>query len=170
MSDDRNPFRALNDHIRAQARSQIHPSLLVGQVLSLRPPVVRADGLDLTGEDLYCCRQLLPDWDETLTGLQWPLTADIPEKKFVGFALVDGSRCYAEVTRPEEVVRGRTCETARITHGRALDAGDLVLMQRSPDGQSYYILDKVVSLDGYSFPADPVPENGSGGQEPAPAP
>ena len=45
--DARDPYLGLNNHIRQQARSQIPTYYTVGKVVSLRPLMVRAAGMNL---------------------------------------------------------------------------------------------------------------------------
>ena len=52
MSDARDPYLGLNNHIRQQAREQAPTYYAIGKILSLRPLKIRADGLDLDRDDL----------------------------------------------------------------------------------------------------------------------
>jgi len=150
----RDPFLGLNAHIRDQARGEIPVYYTVGKVLSTNPLAVRADGMDLDLEDLYIAQHLTAGWPEALTGLEWPLTADLPRREFHGSCKCGLSSGTCSVTRPAEVAEGRTAETAPVTHGALLRAGDTVLLLRSPDGQIYYLLERLVRTYEEPVPAD----------------
>ena len=154
--DARDPFLGLNEHIRGQARGEVPTYYAVGKVLSTNPLAIRADGIDLDLEDLYVAEHLTAGWKETLTGLKWPVTSKLPEKVFYGHHLCAYSGMYVSnpVTRPEETVEGETAETAPVTHGALLKAGDQVLLLRSPDGQTYYLLARLVKTYYEPVPSD----------------
>ena len=80
--DARDPYLGLNNHIRQQARSQIPTYYTVGKVVSLRPLMVRAAGMNLDRDDLKIAQHLLAGWTEHLTNLEWPTKTKLPEKKF----------------------------------------------------------------------------------------
>lgn len=63
----RDPYLALNEHFRQQAGRVILPGHALGRVLSAAPLRVRADGLDLDGEDLRIAWHLTDEWREQLT-------------------------------------------------------------------------------------------------------
>lgn len=144
----RDPFVGLNAHMRAQARKTAPPGCTVGTVIKAEPLVVRADGYDLDGDDLLVAEHLTATWREPLTELNWPLTARLPRKRFFGICKVPTQGGYMEcecyVDRPEETVSGETAEAAAVTHGPAFAVGDKVLLQPSPDGQIYYLLERLV--------------------------
>ena len=146
--DARDPYLGLNNHIRQQAQSQIPTYYVIGKIMSLKPFCVRAAGMNLDREDLAIAQHLLPGWTEHLTNLEWGTTATLPEKKFKGFCWVtigDSTiQGTAEVTRPEEVVNGKTNKEATATHDRPLAVGDMVLLIPSEDGQTYYMVEKLV--------------------------
>lgn len=154
--DARDPFLGLNEHIRGQARGEVPTYYTVGKILSTTPLTVRADGMDLDLEDLYVAEHLTAGWLETLTGLSWPLTAELPEKTFYGHHICafTGNPVSNPVTRPAETVEGETTESAPVTHGALLKAGDQVLLLRSPDGQTYYLLERLVKTYYESVSAD----------------
>ena len=62
----RDPYLALNEHFRQQAGRVILPGHAPGRVLSTAPLRVRADGLDLDGEDLRVAFHLTDQWREQL--------------------------------------------------------------------------------------------------------
>lgn len=149
--DARDPYLGLNNHIRQQARSQIPTYYTVGKVVSLRPLMVRAAGMNLDRDDLKIAQHLLAGWTEHLTNLEWPTKTKLPEKKFqgkcwvpFGTSVIEGT---AEVTRPEEEVNGKTAKEATATHDQPLAVGDQVLLIPSDDGQTYYMVEKIVGVD-----------------------
>ena len=155
MNDDaRDPYVGLNDYFGRKAAGAVPSWYAVGRVISTSPLKIRADGLDLDIEDLYIAQHLTAGWVEQLTELAWPVTSTLPQKNFNGrcqCGLSSGS-CY--VTRPEEEVEGETAEAAPVTHGALLKAGDLVLLLRSMDGQTYYLIERLVKAYYEPVPAD----------------
>ena len=153
MSDQnaRDPYLGLNNHIRRQAQGQIPTYYIIGKVISLRPLIVRAAGMNLDKDDLKIAQHLMPNWREALSELAWPLTADLPRKQFDGQCeIVIGTTKYigtAWVIRPAETVEGKTTEQAAATHPNALLVGDEVILIPSADGQTYYMVDKLVGVD-----------------------
>ena len=150
----RAPYVGLNEYFGRKASEAVLPWYAVGKVLSTSPLKIRADGLDLDLEDLYLAQHLTAGWIEQLTGLAWPLTASLPRKQFDGkcnCSYGSGS-CY--VIRPEETVEGKTTEAAPITHGALLKAGDMVLLLRSADGQTYYVVERIVKIYDESVSID----------------
>ena len=149
--DARDPYLGLNNHIRRQAQGQIPTYYTIGKVISLRPLVVRAAGMNLDKDDLKIAQHLTPSWKEALSELSWPLTADLPEKRFDGQCeIYIGTTKYtgtAWVTRPAETVNGKTTERATATHPNPLSVGDEVILIPSADGQRYYMVDKMVGVD-----------------------
>lgn len=147
QQDARDPYLGINTHIRAQAREQTQERYVLGQVLSTAPLVVRAGGMDLDREDLLVAQHLLPDWREHLTELTWPLTAQLPTRTMTGTCevTIDGIRCTgtASVIRSQETVTGATEETADCTHA-PLASGDTVLLFPDEDGQTYFLIEKLV--------------------------
>ena len=49
--DARDPFVGLTQHIRKEARGQYTPAYAIGKVISVKPLVIRADGMDLDKAD-----------------------------------------------------------------------------------------------------------------------
>ena len=149
--DARDPYLGLNNHIRRQAQGQIPTYYTIGKVISLRPLVVRAAGMNLDKDDLKIAQHLTPSWKEALSELSWPLTADLPGKRFDGQCQITiGTSTYtgtAWVTRPAETVNGKTVEQATATHPNSLLVGDEVILIPSADGQRYYMVDKLVGVD-----------------------
>lgn len=153
MSDTgRDPYLAMAELL---SRSASGGGLTIGKVQRIDPICVRADGLDLDGEALYVAQHLLPGWQETLTGLNWEVKSKLPEVYFSGECRVGEITGKCWVIRPQELVQGHTPATAAITHGRALAPGDFILLLRSEDGQHYFLVERMVSMDGYITPADP---------------
>lgn len=149
--DARDPYLGLNNHIRRQAQGQIPTYYTIGKVISLRPLVVRAAGMNLDKDDLKIARHLTPNWKEALSELSWQLTADLPEKRFDGQCQITiGTSTYtgtAWVKRAAETVNGKTVEQATATHPNSLLVGDEVILIPSADGQRYYMVDKLVRVD-----------------------
>ena len=141
----------IQNHIRRQAQGQIPTYYTIGKVISLRPLIVRAAGMNLDKDDLKIAQHLTPSWKEALSELSWPLTADLPRKRFDGQCQITiGTSTYtgtAWVIRPAETVNGKTAEQATATHPNALLVGDEVILIPSADGQTYYMVDKLVGVD-----------------------
>ena len=147
MNDDaRDPYVGLNDYFGRKAAGAVPSWYAVGRVISTSPLKIRADGLDLDIEDLYIAQHLTAGWMEQLTGLSWPLTATLPQKIFYGSCECGISSGDCVILRQEEVVEGETTDTASVTHGALLKPGDLVLLMRSEDGQTYYVLERLVKM------------------------
>lgn len=155
MNDNaRDPYVGLNAYFGRKAGEAVPSWYAVGTVLSTSPFKVRADGLDLDIEDLYIAGHLTAGWVEQLTGLAWPVTATLPEKRLIGQCECGLASGTAWVARPEEAAEGSTAEEATITHGSLLKAGDLVLLLRSTDGQTYYLMERLVKAYDEPVPAD----------------
>lgn len=155
MSDTgRDPYLALSEMLGGKASSG---GVTLGKVLSLNPLRVRADGLDLDGDALYVAQHLLPGWMETVTGLNWEVKTLLPKKRIWGKAIIGDGKYPCYVDRLPEMRSGHVPTTAVVTHGRALAAGDFVLLLRSEDGQNYFLVERLVNMDGYTWPADPPP-------------
>ena len=155
MNDDaRDPYVGLNDYFGRKAAGAVPAWYAVGRVISTTPLKIRADGLDLDIEDLYIAQHLTAGWIEQLTGLAWPVTSTLPQKQFNGRCncSVGSGSCY--VTRPEEEVEGATADKDSVTHGALLKAGDTVLLLRSMDGQTYYLIEGLVKAYYEPVPAD----------------
>lgn len=153
MNDTKNardPFLGLTRLFQNLAREQTPSFCVEGRVLSVSPLKVRADGIDLDGEDLYIAQHLTGGWTERLTGLSWAVTATLPARRLTGQG-ADGS-CY--VDRTEEEIQGSTADSGEVTHSAALKEGDTVLLLRSEDGQTYYLMEKLVKADGKPVPSD----------------
>lgn len=149
--DARDPYLGLNNHIRQQAQSQIPTYYTVGKVISLQPLQVRAAGMNLDRDDLMIAQHLLPGWTEHLAGLKWLVQSKLPEKRFYGQCeIVIGNAIYrgtAWVDRPQETVEGYTPEEETVTHDKPLAMGDSVLLIPSDDGQTYYMVEKLVGVN-----------------------
>lgn len=150
----RDPYVGLNEYFGRKASEAVPSWYAMGKVISTSPLKIRADGLDLDLEDLYIAQHLTAGWIESLTGLAWSLTADLPRKQFDGkcSCAYGTGTCY--VIRPEEIVEGKTTEAATITHGALLKAGDMVLLLRSADGQTYYVVERMVKIYDESVSTD----------------
>lgn len=75
----RDPYLALNEHFRQQAGRVILPGHALGQVLSTAPLRVRADGLDLDGEDLRIAWHLTGEWmNRLMATVEFPTAAQPP--------------------------------------------------------------------------------------------
>lgn len=154
MSDSaRDPYVGLNQYFGRKAAGAVPSWYAVGKVISTTPLKIRADGLDLDIEDLYIAQHLTAGWIEQLTGLAWPVTSTLPQKTFHGQCQCGLSSGEAWVTRPEEDVEGKTAEIATVIHGALLKAGDAVLLLRSGDGQTYYVIERLVK----AYYEPPVP-------------
>ena len=150
----RDPYVGLNEYFGRKASEAVPPWYAVGKVISTSPLKIRADGMDLDLEDLYLAEHLTAGWQEQLTGLSWPLTARLPQKMFQGTCKCELSSGTCQVVRTEETVEGKTAKEAPATHGALLHAGDQVLLLRSADGQTYYVVERMVKVYDESVPSD----------------
>lgn len=148
MADD--PYAGLIGEFDARADRTYRSPLCEGTVLESSDGrlVVRADGMDLDQDDLLVASYLTKGWREQLYELAWPLMAQLPQAEFYGTCevVISGTSITgkAQVTRPAEQVEGETAKTAGATHPAALFIGDKVLLLRSRDEQSYYVICKFV--------------------------
>lgn len=142
----RDPYVGLNEYFGRKASEAVPSWYAVGKVISTSPLKIRADGMDLDLEDLYLAEHLTAGWQERLTGLSWPLTAKLPQKIFQGTCKCELSSGTCQVVRTEETVEGKTAKEAWATHGALLHAGDQVLLLRSADGQTYYVIERLVKV------------------------
>ena len=145
----KDPYCGLNQHFSRRAQGEIPSWYAIGQVLSVQPLRIRADGLDLDRTDLKAAGSLLGGWTEQLSGLSWPVSSQLPGKKLTGTCKVsvNGTEYTgtAEVSRPQETVSGTTAAAAEAAHGARLAVGDEVLLLRSADGQTYYVIERMVA-------------------------
>ena len=75
----RDPFLGLNQHIRQLSDDTRLPCHAVGRVLSTAPLRVRADGLDMDGEDLRIAWHLTDEWrHQLLTAMGADPLASLP--------------------------------------------------------------------------------------------
>lgn len=141
MSEERtarDPFVGLNRLIERRAEETQRSWYAIGKVLSVSPLKIRADGMDLDREDLRVPESLFPNFASTAQGRG--IQAVLPEKVFEGYCeiWVNGGtvRGDAFVTRPAETVQSKVL----------LSAGDEVLLLRSGDAQTYYLIERMVKL------------------------
>lgn len=141
MSEERtarDPFVGLNRLIERRAEETQRSWYAIGKVLSVSPLKIRADGMDLDWEDLRVPESLFLNFAPTAQGRG--IQAVLPEKVFAGYCeiWVNGGtvRGDAFVTRPEEAVQSKL----------PLAAGDEVLLLRSGDAQTYYLIERMVKL------------------------
>ena len=144
----------LNEYFGRKASEAVPSWYAVGKVISTSPLKIRADGMDLDLEDLYLAEHLTAGWQEQLTGLSWPLTAKLPQKMFQGTCKCELSSGTCQVVRTEETVEGKTAKEAPATHGALLHAGDQVLLLCSADGQTYYVIERLVKVYHEPVPSD----------------
>lgn len=134
----RDPFVGLNRLIERRAEETQRSWYAIGKVLSVSPLKIRADGMDLDWEDLRVPESLFPNFAQTAQGRG--IQAVLPEKVFEGYCeiWVNGGtvRGDAFVTRPAETVQSKV----------PLAAGDEVLLLRSGDAQTYYLIERMVKL------------------------
>lgn len=125
-------YLGLNNHIRQQAREQAPTYYAIGKILSLRPLKIRADGLDLDRDDLRVPESMYSNFIQEKPVEGRGVRTRLPMKEFV-------CKCALSIgvaTRPEEYVYGATI----------LQVDDEVLLMRSSDGQTYYLLERMVEL------------------------
>lgn len=151
MNTGRDPYSGLIRQMRLQGGANAPPGMCRGVVTAVGPDTlsIRTDsGLMLYREDLVLNASLAWDAEEELT-----LAA--PENEETGAVLtVDQAvRCFMGFTHMEDFIKVYTITlydvpgvlTGRVrVRARRLKAGDAVLMQPSADGQTYYVLCKVV--------------------------
>ena len=104
MSDARDPYLGLNNHIRQQAREQAPTYYAIGKILSLRPLKIRADGLDLDRDDLRVPESMYSNFIQEKPVEGRGVRTRLPMKEFV-------CKCALSIgvaTRPEEYVYGAT--------------------------------------------------------------
>ena len=148
MGED--PYAGLLGEMDARAAKAYRPPVSIGTVLESGEGrlVIRADGMELDQDELYVAQYLTDGWSEQLRGLEWPVSSALPEKVFSGKCWVPYGTVVLEgtaaVTRPAETVPGATAESASATHPGQLQAGDHVLLLRSEDEQSYYVICRFV--------------------------
>ena len=150
----RDPYVGLNQYFGRKAAEAVPSWYAVGKVIATSPLKIRADGIDLETEDLYIAEHLSAGWQERLSGLSWPLTAELTQKTLLGECTCSLSSGKCQVIRPQETVTGKTAAEATATHGALLRAGDQVLLIRSGDGQTYYVIERLVKAYHESVPAD----------------
>ena len=125
-------IRTEANHIRQQAREQAPTYYAIGKILSLRPLKIRADGLDLDRDDLRVPESMYSNFIQEKPVEGRGVRTRLPMKEFV-------CKCALSIgvaTRPEEYVYGATI----------LQVDDEVLLMRSSDGQTYYLLERMVEL------------------------
>lgn len=128
----RNPYVGINQHISQRANKEQHPTYTIGRILSLDPIKLRADGIDLEKEDLRVAESMYSNFVSEKPVDGRGIRTRLPEAKFT---------CYCGVgvgvaIRPEEFVFGAT----------VLNVDDEVLLMRSGDGQTYYLIDRMVAI------------------------
>ena len=144
------PFAGILSELDHRAKRAATWPFCLGTVLEAGAGrlVIRADGMDLDQNELYVAEHLTEGWTEQLKELNWPLTANLPEAVFHGTCeiVISGETVTgtAQVTRPPETVEGETADEAPATHTARLAAGDPVLLLKSQDGQTYYVMCKFV--------------------------
>lgn len=135
MSQDqsaRDPYVGINRHISRRASNEQRPTYTIGRILSLDPIKIRADGIDLEKEDLRVAESMYSNFVSEKPVDGRGIRTRLPEAKFT---------CYCGVgvgvaIRPEEFVFGAT----------VLNVDDEVLLMRSGDGQTYYLIDRMVAI------------------------
>ena len=150
----RDPYVGLNQYFGRKAAQAVPAWYSVGKVIATSPLKIRADGMDLETEDLYIAEHLSAGWQERLSGLSWPLTAELPQKILRGECVCGLSSGECQVIRPEETIQGETAKEAPVTHGALLHVGDQVLLLRSADGQTYYVIERMVKVYHESVSTD----------------
>lgn len=137
MSQDqsaRDPFVGINRHISKRAEGEQHPAYTIGKILSLNPVKIRADGIDLEKEDLRVAESMHPNFIADLEAREGVgIKTRLPEK--VVQVLESGIGPFLFL-RPEEYVFGWV----------VLNVNDEVLLMRSNDGQTYYLIDRMVAI------------------------
>ena len=125
----RDPYVGLNRFIDQRAEGTQRPWYAIGRVLSLSPLRIRADGMDLDREDLRVPESLLPNFGEAA---EHGVRSRLPKAYFECY--VCDQMGYA--IRPEEYVYGAA----------KIEIGSEVLLLRSGDAQTYYLIERMVTL------------------------
>lgn len=157
MELGRDPYLELLAMIGREQGMPAPGGVTLGKILNVNPIRVRADGLDLDGDALYVAQHLLPGWAEQVTGMTWETKTLLPKKRIWGVTIIGTARYPCYVDRLPELRTGHTPATAGMIHGRALAQGDIVLLLRSEDRQHYFLIERMVSMDGFAWPAEPPP-------------
>lgn len=131
----RDPYVGINQHISRRASNEQHPTYTIGRILSLDPIKIRADGIDLEKEDLRVAESMHPNFvadpdERTEMGIKTRLPETIVQ-------VLQSAIGPFTFVRPEEFVFGWV----------TLDLDDEVLLMRSNDGQTYYLIDRMVTLE-----------------------
>lgn len=139
--DARDPFVGLTQHIRKEARGQYTPAYAIGKVISVKPLVIRADGMDLDKDDL-----LIP---AHLTAKDWPVVSTLPARTLSGsYNPLTGE---VHVYRPEEKLTGVPfwAEKEKVDTPKLewFKVGETVLLIRAEDGQTYCVVERMVRPD-----------------------
>ena len=126
----RNPYVGINQHISQRANKEQHPTYTIGRILSLNPIKIRADGIDLEKEDLRVAESMYPNFLENIEDREENgVETLLPEKLVQVTQSAIGPFVFL---RPEEHV---------------LNVDDEVLLMRSDDGQTYYLIERMVTLE-----------------------
>ena len=156
MNDDaRDPYVGLNNYFGRKAAGAIPAWYTEGRVLSANPLLIRADGMNLDRDDLLIDPMLGYDYEETLDGLF--VDAEGTEVTLsVGRSVGCSAKCsygsHASITLTD--LPGTLSGSVRLKlKSRRLEIGDRVLMIPSKDGQTYFVLRKLVRPD-VAVPAD----------------
>lgn len=123
--DARDPYVGMCKFIDQRAGGQFSSPLTVGKVISVMPLRVRADGLDLDGDDLKIAEYLLPGWKESVT-------ATLPAANYSGTCTCAAGGGKCSVTRPGGE------ELQSVCHTKPAAVGEELLLLKSADGQTYY--------------------------------
>lgn len=104
-------------------------------ILSLDPIKIRADGIDLEKEDLRVAESMYPNFLENIEDREENgVETLLPEKLVQVTQSAIGPFVFL---RPEEHVFGWV----------VLNVDDEVLLMRSDDGQTYYLIERMVTLE-----------------------
>lgn len=130
----RDPYVGINQHISRRAGNEQHPTYTIGRILSLDPIKIRADGIDLEKEDLRVAESMHPNFIADLEAREGVGIKTRLPKKVV--QVLESSIGPFLFLRPEEYVFGWV----------VLNVDDEVLLMRSNDGQTYYLIDRMVAI------------------------
>jgi len=131
----RDPYVGINQHISQRANKEQHQTYTIGRILSLDPIKIRADGIDLEKEDLRVAESMYPNFLENIEDREENgVETLLPEKLVEVTQSAIGPFVFL---RPEEHVFGWV----------VLNVDDEVLLMRSDDGQTYYLIERMVTLE-----------------------
>lgn len=150
----RDPYLGIMGLMDDTAKSRVPTWCCLGEVVEaeLDSIVIKADGHELTKEDLLFADWLRPEWEEEASII---LKEDLSMSgKLNGIAspCLNGSHSWFQVN---SINSGQISDAkARYKKDMRLKAGDQVLLIPNAERQKYFVICKVVSWSSGAIPAD----------------